>query len=177
MLVFVWGGHWLDERYGTEPRYFLIGAGLGLLAAFYHFYQHVQDHDGRQAMTLTRYATIVLGVVAATLAAAWPVLAAESRAAVLTGAALAAANTVLAYLLAVSAVGRSPNVFVGAVLGGMVARMGVMLLAAVVAAVLVLGAARGPPGPVAPRATSSPSCVFELAVLHRRMAHGGRPRR
>lgn len=35
----VWGGHWLDERYGTEPRYFLIGAGLGLLAATYHFYK------------------------------------------------------------------------------------------------------------------------------------------
>ena len=39
ILVFVWGGHWLDARYGTEPRYFLIGAGLGLLAAFYHFYR------------------------------------------------------------------------------------------------------------------------------------------
>ena len=39
ILVFVWGGHWLDDRYGTEPRYFLIGAGLVLLAAFYHFYR------------------------------------------------------------------------------------------------------------------------------------------
>ena len=39
VLIFVWGGHWLDERNGTEPRYFLIGAALGLLAAFYHFYK------------------------------------------------------------------------------------------------------------------------------------------
>ena len=39
VLIFVWGGHWLDGRYGTEPRYVLIGAALGLLAAFYHFYK------------------------------------------------------------------------------------------------------------------------------------------
>lgn len=39
VLICVWGGHWLDERYGTEPRYVLIGAVLGMLAAFYHFYK------------------------------------------------------------------------------------------------------------------------------------------
>jgi ATP synthase protein I len=39
LLVFIWGGHWLDKRFGTEPRYFLVGAGLGMLAAFYHFYK------------------------------------------------------------------------------------------------------------------------------------------
>ena len=46
VLVFVWGGHWLDERYGTEPLYFLIGAGLGLLAAFYHFYRMYKTMTG-----------------------------------------------------------------------------------------------------------------------------------
>ena len=39
LLLCIWGGHWLDGRYGTTPRYFLIGAGVGLLAAFYHFYK------------------------------------------------------------------------------------------------------------------------------------------
>ena len=121
-------------------------------------------------MTLTRYATIVLGVVAATLAAAWPVLAAESRAAVLTGAGLAAANTVLAYFLAVWPMGRSPNVFVGAVLGGMVARMGVMLLA-FVAAVRV-GALPAVPLALSLLGYFVAFLLFELAVLHRRMATG-----
>lgn len=46
VLVFVWGGHWLDERHGTEPRYFLIGAVLGLLAAFYHFYKMYKTMTG-----------------------------------------------------------------------------------------------------------------------------------
>ncbi len=40
------GGHWLDERYGTEPRYFLIGAALGLLAAGYHFYKMYKTMTG-----------------------------------------------------------------------------------------------------------------------------------
>ena len=46
ILVGVWGGHWLDERYGTEPRYFLIGAAVGLLGAFYHFYKMYKAMTG-----------------------------------------------------------------------------------------------------------------------------------
>ena len=46
VLIFVWGGHWLDERYGTEPLYFLIGAALGLLAASYHFYKMYKAMTG-----------------------------------------------------------------------------------------------------------------------------------
>ena len=46
VVIFVWGGHWLDERYGTEPLYFLIGAALGLLAAFYHFYKMYKTMTG-----------------------------------------------------------------------------------------------------------------------------------
>jgi uncharacterized membrane protein YccF (DUF307 family) len=61
---------------------------------------------------------------------------------------------------------RSTNVFMGAVLGGMVGRMG-LLLAAVVAAVLLLGL------PKVPLALSLLSyfvlfLVFELAMLHRK---------
>ena len=32
-------GHWLDKRLGTEPRYFLVGAVVGVVAAFLHFWQ------------------------------------------------------------------------------------------------------------------------------------------
>jgi hypothetical protein len=46
LLICIWGGHWLDGRYGTEPRYFLIGAGLGLVAAFYHFYKMYKTMTG-----------------------------------------------------------------------------------------------------------------------------------
>jgi hypothetical protein len=117
-------------------------------------------------VTPTRYATVVLGSVAVTLAAAWPALAAEWRAAVLTGAALASANTVLAYLAAVGTMDKPPNVFVGAVLGGMVARMGVMLLAFVAGVRLAAL-------PAVPLAVSLLSffvgfLVFELTLLHRR---------
>lgn len=117
-------------------------------------------------MTLTRYSCIVLGSVAVTLAAAWPALAAESRAAVLAGAALAAGNTVLAYFLALWSMDRAPNVFLGTVLGGMVARMGLMLVA-FVAAVKIAGL---PPLPLAASVLAYfvGFLVFELTLLHRR---------
>jgi hypothetical protein len=117
-------------------------------------------------LSIKRYALIVLGVVAATLAAAWPAVPADARAAVLLGAALAAGNTILAYFLTVWSIARSANVFLGVVLGGMVARM-VMMLLAVVAAVLGLGL------PALPLAICLLAYFvaflgFELTVLHRR---------
>lgn len=122
-------------------------------------------------MTKGRYALVVLGVVAATLAVAWPFVPAEARAAVLLGAALAAANTIAAFVLAVWSMGRSPNVFLGAVLGGMVARMALMLSAFAVAA-------KGFGVPAVPLAVSVLSyfvafLVFELLVLHRRTSSPG----
>jgi hypothetical protein len=117
-------------------------------------------------LSLKRYALIVLGVVAATLAVAWPAVPADARAAVLFGAALSAVNTVLAYFLTVWSINRPPNVFLGVVLGGMGARMAMMLLA-VAAVVLGLGL------PALPLAVSLlayfvPFLAFELTVLHRR---------
>ncbi len=117
-------------------------------------------------MSVKRYGSIVLGVVAATLAAAWPAVAEESRAAVLAGAALSAAHTVLAYFLTVWSISRSPNVFLGVVLGGMVVRM-VVMLAAVVALVVALAM------PALPLAASLLAyfvafLAFELTALHRR---------
>ena len=117
-------------------------------------------------MTTRRYALVVLGVVGATLAGAWPALAAEARAAALVGAFLSAANTIVAYGLTLWSMARSPNIFLGVVLGGMVGRMGLMLVAFVIAA-------RGLGLPALPLAVSVLSyfvafLVFELAVLHRR---------
>lgn len=117
-------------------------------------------------MTIKRYALIVLGVVAATLAAAWPAVPAEARAAVLLGAALSAGNTVLAYFLTVWSMSRPPNVFLGVVLGGMGARMAMMLIA-VVAAVLGFGLP-ALPLTVSLLAYFVPFLAFELTILHRR---------
>ena len=117
-------------------------------------------------MSVTRYAGIALGVVAATLAAAWPAVPPDARGAALFGAGLALANTVLAYFLTVRTLGLSPNVFLGVVLGGMVGRM-VAMLVVVVVAVKGLGL------PALPLAVALLSyfvafLTFELTVLHRR---------
>ena len=119
-------------------------------------------------MSLGKYVLLVVVVVATALVAAWPALPSTGRVreAVLAGGALAALNTILAYFLVVWSSPRSTNVFLGAVLGGMVGRMGLMLLA-VVGGVLGLGL------PKVPLAISLLAffvlfLVLELALLHRR---------
>ena len=88
-----------------------------------------------------------------------------------TGAVLAALNTVCAYFLALWSTGRSNNAFFVAVLGGMLARMTV-LLGAVVVGVLMVGL------PKVPLTVSLLSyfvafLVLELAVLSRRTGSTG----
>lgn len=121
-------------------------------------------------MSLSRYALIVVTIVALSLALAWPLglrgLDVRARWAALFGGVLAATNTLAAYALVTWSIGRSTNTFMGAVLGGMVGRMGIMLLA-VVAAVLGLDL------PKVPLAISLLSyfvlfLVMELALLHKR---------
>lgn len=120
-------------------------------------------------MSLARYAAFVLGVVLVSLAVAWVALGQRLSAGafqgVVLGAGMAAANTLVAYALVRWAQGRSTNVFMGAVLGGMVGRMGVML-AGVLGAILMLGV------PKVPLAVSLLSyfaffLAFEIAVLQR----------
>lgn len=120
-------------------------------------------------MSLARYALVVLGVMGSSLALLWPALAASTdpmtRWAAFFGGALAAANALLAYCLVLWSAPRSTNVFLGTVLGGMLGRMGLML-AAVIAAILVLGLPR------LPLVISLLSyfvlfLVFELAVLQK----------
>lgn len=117
-------------------------------------------------MTLARYTAVVLGAVGASLCAAWPMLAAEARPAVLTGALLAAVNTVCAYFLALWSAGRSNNAFFVAVLGGMLARMTV-LLGAVLVGVLVAGLPKLPLT-FSILAYFVAFLVLELAVVSRR---------
>ena len=120
-------------------------------------------------MSLLRYSILVTGVAAATFVLAWAValrrVEAPVRGAAAFGAALAVANTVLAHALVLWSARRSTNVFLGAVLGGMVGRMALML-GAVVAGVLLLGLPR------LPLAVSLLSyfvlfLVMELSILHR----------
>ena len=121
-------------------------------------------------MSLLRYTIFVLCVAAATSALAWGVALrradAPTRWAVAFGGALAVANTLAAHALVLWSSRRSTNVFLGAVLGGMVGRMGLML-AAVVAGILLLGL------PKLPLVVSLLSyfvlfLVMELSILHRR---------
>ena len=110
------------------------------------------------------------GVAVSLMALAWPLglrkLDAASRWAVLYGSGLAVLNTILAHFLVQWSASRSTNVFLGAVLGGMVGRMAVLLLA-VVAGIVLFGLPR------LPLAVSLLSyfvlfLVMEIAILHRR---------
>jgi putative flippase GtrA len=130
-------------------------------------------------LTLGRYTILVLGVVAASVAIAAPLLLrrldAPARAAVAYGAALAVLNTLAAHALVVWSDRRSTQAFLRAVLGGMLGRLALML-AAVVAGVLALGL------PKVPLALALLSyfvvfLVMELSILHRRTGAPAGPAR
>lgn len=120
-------------------------------------------------MSLLKYTLIVLGLVAGSQAALWPVLRAldaAARQAVLLGCGIAAANALLAHLLVLWAgTRRSTGGFLGAILGGMLGRMFAML-GAVVVAVLVFDLPRVPLA-VSLLAYFTVLLVLELSVLHR----------
>jgi len=92
-----------------------------------------------------RYSILVLAVAATSLALLVLSVAREPalRDAVAFGAAVATLNTLLAHALVGFAERRPNKVFMGAVLGGMLGRM-LLMLAAVVVGVLALGLARVP---------------------------------
>jgi F0F1-type ATP synthase assembly protein I len=46
VLLCLWVGHWLDKKFGTEPRYFLVGAVVGVVAAFLHFWKMYRAMSG-----------------------------------------------------------------------------------------------------------------------------------
>ena len=129
-----------------------------------------QATGGPQALTLLRYSILVLGVAAATArrrvaAGAAPTRTLPARAAVAFGAALAVLNTLAAHALVVWSARRSTHAFLRAVLGGMLGRL-VVVLAAVVAGVLVLGL---------PKVPARPRSALLLRRLPRHGAHDPPP--
>jgi F0F1-type ATP synthase assembly protein I len=46
VLLCLWLGHWLDKKFGTEPRYFLILAVVGVVAAFLHLWKMYRTMTG-----------------------------------------------------------------------------------------------------------------------------------
>ena len=48
VLLCLWLGHWLDKKFETEPRYFLVGAVIGVVGAFLHFWQMYRTMTGRK---------------------------------------------------------------------------------------------------------------------------------
>jgi hypothetical protein len=128
-------------------------------------------------LSLVRYSILVTGTAAVTFGLVWALALRRAdgptRGAAAYGAALALANTLVAHGLVLWSSRRSTNAFLGAVLGGMVGRMGLML-AAVVAGILVLGL------PSLPLAASLLSyfvvfLVMELTILHRRTSSPAGP--
>ncbi len=110
------------------------------------------------------------GVAVSLLALAWPLglrrLDAASRWAAVYGTALAVLNTIVAHFLVRWSSRRSTTVFLGAVLGGMVGRMA-LLLVAVVAGIVLLELPR------LPLAVSLLTyfvlfLIMEMTILHRR---------
>jgi hypothetical protein len=115
-----------------------------------------------------RYSILVLAVAGSTFAALALVIPAgtPARAAVAFGAALATLNTLAAHALVSWSEHRSTKVFMGAVLGGMVGRLA-LLLAAVVVGILGLGLPRLPLV-VSLLAYFALFLAMELAVQHHR---------
>lgn len=120
-------------------------------------------------MSLGRYSLLAVCVVAATLAAAWPLalrrLDLPARWAVAFGSLIALVNTTAAYGLLRWSAGRSTVAFMGALLGGMVGRMGLML-AALAVGILAL---RLPQLPLAVSLLGHFLLLLaiELAIVHR----------
>jgi len=88
-------------------------------------------------VSLAKYAFSVLGITTATLAVVWPMLGSDDgpdpSVAVLLAATLAMVNTVAAYGLVLWSSSHSTRAFMRAVLGGMIVRMALMLVAVVMA--------------------------------------------
>jgi hypothetical protein len=118
-------------------------------------------------VSFSRYAAVVGGVVggALVLCLIVPSLDTAARGAAALGALLAGLNALAAYALALWSSTRSTVAFMRAVLGGMIARLA-LVLGAVVTAVLVFDVPRVPLA-VSLLASFAILLAFELAVLHR----------
>jgi hypothetical protein len=123
----------------------------------------------RYVLVVTTIVLVSLGLLLTLLGTFDP----RTRLAILAGSVLATLNTVVAYGLVRWSRNRSPTAFMGAVLGGMVGRMGVML-GAIALGVLFFGL------PKIPLAVSLLAyfvlfLLFELAQLHGERGAGAHP--
>jgi len=54
LVIFLFGGQWVDRRFGTSPVFVLIGVLVGGGASFYSMYRRLVDaqkaHDERRRM-------------------------------------------------------------------------------------------------------------------------------
>jgi len=48
ILIFVYGGQYLDGRYDTSPIFLTIGAFTGMIFGFYYFIRQIQLEDHKQ---------------------------------------------------------------------------------------------------------------------------------
>ncbi len=121
-------------------------------------------------MSLGKYSLLVIGVAVSSLLLAWPLVLRRmdgaGRWAAFYGSGLALVNTILAHFIVLWSDRRSTNVFLGAVLGGMVGRMG-LLLVAVVTGIVFLDLPKVPLA-VALLVYFVLFLVVELTILHRR---------
>ncbi len=120
-------------------------------------------------MSLGKYTLLVTVVAALSLLIAWPALGrmdGAGRSAAFYGSALAIVNTIVAHSIVLWSDRRSTNVFLGAILGGMVGRMA-LLLVAVLAGILFLGLPRVPLA-IGLLAFFVLFLISELTILHRR---------
>jgi hypothetical protein len=127
-------------------------------------------------VSLQRYSILVLAVTGVTLAVAWALVPSEApvRTAIAFGAAIAGLNALAAHALVEWSERRSTKVFLGAVLGGMLGRMALML-GAVVVGVLLLELPRLPLV-VSLLGYFALFLTLELRLQHRRHARVAEPR-
>ena len=49
ILLFLYVGQWLDERFGTKPLFLYLGVFTGAGAAFYSMYRSLMANERREA--------------------------------------------------------------------------------------------------------------------------------
>jgi len=48
MIIFVYGGHWLDVYFDKSPLFLIVGTILGMLLGFYHLLKDLQVDDKKK---------------------------------------------------------------------------------------------------------------------------------
>ncbi|MEY3700987.1 MAG: hypothetical protein RLZZ25_1582 [Gemmatimonadota bacterium] len=49
ILLFLYGGQWVDRRLGTDPIFLLLGVFIGAAAAIYSMYRSLMAEQRREA--------------------------------------------------------------------------------------------------------------------------------